>query len=446
MNITIFTIGSRGDVQPYVALGRRLQSAGHRVAIATYAYYRDFIEAYGLAIRPFPGNPQELMSSSIAREWVSSQKNPVRFIRSFIELTKTQLEPMFSVGTGICADADLILYSDLGLVGQHMAEYFDTPSIQTHLQPFGLTREFPAVGSPPWLRLGGTYNRFSHLLTDQVMWQPFRSHVNEWRQAQLRLPPAPFFGPYRQLKKKQQPVFSAFSPTVVPKPADWASWHHVTGYWFLPPPPGWTPPQDLVDFIQAGPPPVYIGFGSMYDGNPHALTQMVLSAVQRAGVRVVLSSGWGGFAAADLPENAFVLSSIPHEWLFPNMAAVVHHGGAGTTAAGLRAGVPNIVVPYFADQYFWGKRVHRLGVGPKPIARQRLNEDRLTAVLQQATQSATMKQQAADIGRRIRAEDGTGVALSLIERYMEQGIVTGVQKRWRPVPRSPRLRRYLRFR
>ena len=441
MNITIFTIGSQGDVQPYVALGCRLQAAGHTVSIATYSFYRDFIESYGLAIRPFPGDPRELMSSSVAREWVASQQNPVRFIRAFIELTKSQLEPLFT-SAAICEDdTDLIIYSDLGVVGQHVAEYLDIPSVQTHLQPFGYTREFPAVGSPPWLRLGGTYNRISHILTDQVMWQPFRSTVNEWRQEELSLPPAPFFGPYKQLKRQQQLVLSAFSPTVVPKPADWPSWHKITGYWFLPPPLRWTPPPGLLAFLDAGPPPVYIGFGSMFDDDPQSLAKMVLAAVNRAGLRVVLSSGWGGLSADNLPDNVFMISSVPHEWLFPKMVAVVHHGGAGTTSAGLRAGVPSVVIPYFADQHFWGNRVDELGVGPKPVARRKL-----TAVLQQATQDSQIQKMAEQIGRQIRAEDGPGVAISHIERYFEQGVAEVSQRKWRPYSRSPRIRRYLRFR
>lgn len=445
MNITIFTIGSRGDVQPYVSLGCRLQEAGHTVSIATYGFYRQFIEAYGLRIRPFPGNPQELMSSSIAREWVASQQNPVRFIRAFIALTKSQLEPMFT-SASICEDTDLIVYSDLGVVGYHVAEYLGIPSISTHLQPFGLTREFPAVGSPPWLRLGGTYNRISHLLTGQVMWQPFRASVNEWRREQLSLPPVPFWGPYRRLRRQQQPVLSAFSATVVPKPADWTSRHRITGYWFLPPPPGWTPPQTLLDFLAAGPAPVYIGFGSMFDGDPIALTELVLSAVQRAGVRVVLSSGWGSLVAGNLPDDVYMVSSVPHEWLFPQMAAVAHHGGAGTTAAGLRAGVPSAVIPYFADQHFWGNRIYGLGVGPRPVARRRLTVDRLTAVLHQVTQNVQIRKRAANVGRKIRAEDGPGVALSLIEAYFERGAVELPKRKWRPYPRSPRIRRILRFR
>ena len=446
MKITIFTIGSRGDVQPYVALGCRLQVAGHEVSIATYEYYRAFIESYGLAIRPFPGDPRELMASPVARKWVASQQNPVRFIRAFIELTRTQLEPLFNSAAICDHDTDLIIYSDLGVVGQHVAEYLGIPSIKTHLQPFGYTREFPAVGSPPGIKLGGAYNRISHILTDQVMWQPFRSTVNEWRREELSLPPTPFFGPYRQLKRQQQLVLSAFSPTVVPKPADWKPWHNITGYWFLPAPPGWSPQPGLLDFLDAGPPPVYIGFGSMYDGNPEALSNMVLSAVNRLDLRVILSAGWGGLSTEDLPDNVCMIRSAPHEWLFPKMAAVVHHGGAGTTAAGLRAGVPSVVIPYFADQHFWGNRVYRLGVGPKPAARRKLTEDKLTAVLAQVTQNRQMQANAAYIGRQIRAEDGPGEAIALIENYMERGQIEPPQRRWRSIPRPPRISRYLRFR
>lgn len=425
MHITILTIGSRGDIQPYVALGRGLQAAGHQVRIATYEYYRELVESFGMTLAPLTGHPKQIMASKEGRAWLESYQNPLRFVRSFIALTRPHLEPIFADSLKACRGTDLIIYSLLGVAGYHVAEYYRVPAIPTQLLPFGPTRDFASVGSPTWLKLGPGFNYISHLLTDQVMWQPFRQAVNQWRQEALGLEPVPFFGPFRQLKQRKVPVLFAYSPTIVPKPRDWPAEHVVTGYWFLPESPGWQPREELAAFLAAGPPPVYIGFGSMVDRDPHALTEMLLTAVRRNKLRAVLSSGWADLMPKSLPDGVFVLSDVPHAWLFPRMAAVVHHGGAGTTAAGLRAGVPSAAVPFFADQHFWGWRLHRLGVGPAPAARATLTVDQLTDLLRDLTTNEQIRLQAAEIGRQIRAEDGVAAAVSLIEAYATHGSLSG---------------------
>ena len=191
----------------------------------------------------------------------------------------------------------------------------------------------------------------------------------------------------------------------------------MTGYWFLDPSIEWTPPADLVDFLQSGTPPIYIGFGSMGNRKPEETTRIALKALAMTGQRGVLAAGWGGLSQTDLPETVHMISSIPHSWLFPRMAAVVHHGGAGTTAAGLRAGIPSIVVPFFGDQPFWGQRVAKLGVGPVPIPKRQLSAERLTAAINQAVQNRPMRNQAAALGEQIRAEDGIAQAVSIIQHY-----------------------------
>lgn len=418
--ITIITIGSRGDVQPYVALGRGLKTAGFQVAIATYPYFRDLIEAHGLTLKPLRGDPKEILGSDLGQQWVGSQQNPLQFARTFIQLTKPRLEPLMQDALEVLADADLILYSDLGIVGYHVAEHFGTPAIETHLQPFGATTAFPSVGSPPWLWLGSWGNYFSHMATDQVLWQPFRTLVNELRRDYLNLPPETFFGPFRKIKQSGNPMLYAFSPHVLPKPADWKRWRKITGYWVLPPEPDWQPDPQLVDFLADGEPPVYIGFGSMTDQNPEQLVEMILTAVSRTNTRLLLSSGWAGLTASDLPDRAFLLGNVPHEWLLPKTAAVIHHGGAGTTAAGLRSGRPSLALPYFADQYFWANRIHALGAGPKPFNRSQLTVDRLVHALAQLTRNVTMQQRAADIGRLLQNERGVETAVSHIKTFLQK--------------------------
>jgi UDP:flavonoid glycosyltransferase YjiC (YdhE family) len=191
----------------------------------------------------------------------------------------------------------------------------------------------------------------------------------------------------------------------------------MTGYWFLDRPQGWQPPAALVDFLQAGPPPVVVGFGSITVRDPEETTVLVLSALRAARQRGLLLTGWGGLSQADLPDDVFKLEAVPHDWLFPRAAAVVHHGGAGTTAAALRAGVPSIVVPNFMDQPFWAQRVVALGAGPRPIPRNRLNAARLSAALRAAVEDESFRARAAAVGRRLRAEDGVGRAVEAFERH-----------------------------
>jgi UDP:flavonoid glycosyltransferase YjiC (YdhE family) len=221
------------------------------------------------------------------------------------------------------------------------------------------------------------------------------------------------------MRRQRYPILYGFSPTVVPKPADWGERIHVTGYWFLERPSDWQPPADVADFIRSGPPPVYVGFGSMGNRDPREVTEIVLDALDRCRQRGVILTGWGGLSRADLPDNVFGIESMPFDWLFPRMSAVVHHGGAGTTSAGLRAGVPSVIVPFFADQPFWAERVCRLGVGPGPVHRKRLTAERLARAISIAVNDSRMRDRAGEIGERIRGEDGVAAAVHFIDRYLE---------------------------
>ena len=253
-------------------------------------------------------------------------------------------------------------------------------------------------------------------MAQQMMWQTTRGADNKARADILKMQPAPFLGPFSTLNGQGQIILNGYSPQVIPLAKDWADYIHVTGYWFLDPPQGWEPPIDLVHFLQAGPPPVYIGFGSMPSRKPEEAANLVLQALARSGQRGVLSAGWGGLKNDDLPKTVCMVGSLPHSWLFPQMAAVVHHGGAGTTAAGLSAGVPSIVTPFFGDQPFWAQRVYELGVGPKPIARKALSVERLAEAIRSAVTDTAMREKAADLGKRIRAENGVARAVEVIEQ------------------------------
>jgi sterol 3beta-glucosyltransferase len=198
---------------------------------------------------------------------------------------------------------------------------------------------------------------------------------------------------------------------------------HVTGYWFLDRKTDWQPPAELVRFLEAGTPPVYVGFGSMSGTKAQERAKIVLEALDQTGQRGLLASGWGGLQAADLPDSVFMLEQVPHDWLFPQVSAVVHHGGAGTTAAGLRAGKPTLIVPFIADQPFWGKVVDEAGLGPQPIPQKKLTATTLSAAIRQMVSEDDMRRRAEAVGEKIRAEDGIGSAVQLISREVGQPVI-----------------------
>jgi UDP:flavonoid glycosyltransferase YjiC (YdhE family) len=231
----------------------------------------------------------------------------------------------------------------------------------------------------------------------------------------LELPAAPFFGAYNSPHLQRFPVLYGFSPSIINPPSDWQN-THVTGYWFLDEDPNWTPSKDLMDFLLEGAPPVFIGFGSMGNRNPEATADLVLQAIAIAGQRAILQSGWGGLSKRDLPDTVFILDSIPHSFIFPYMAAVVHHGGAGTTSAALRAGVPSIVIPFFGDQPFWGNRIAELGCGTEPIPRKKLTAENLAEAIQMAVTDRSTCETAANLGEKIRAENGIAKAVAIVNQ------------------------------
>ncbi len=416
MRVTLLTIGSRGDVQPYIALALALKAAGHSVLLATHREFEQMARERGLDFAPVSGSPQELLGTADGQAWLESGSNPLQFVRMLHRLAEAFMADLVQDGLNATDRADALIVSTLGLfVGQMLADKRNLPLIPAPLQPLQPNWALPTSMFPPLFArtpLAAPYNRASYFLGRHLMWWLFGGVTNHLRRDQLGL---------RTTTSREwmlppgQTVLYGFSQSVVPKPAQWGPNAHVCGYWFLDALPDFTPPPALVGFLGAGPPPVYVGFGSMKNRDPQAATALVLDALKRAGQRGILLTGWGGLTSADLPETVYQLDAIPHDWLFPQMAAVVHHGGIGTTAAGLRAGVPSILTPFFADQPLWGSIVYRLGVGPKPIPNARLTADKLARAIEQAVSDPGMRVRAAALGAKLRSEDGTGVAVRAFE-------------------------------
>ena len=411
------TIGSRGDVQPYIALGLGLQKEGHPVRLIATQDFETQVKSHGLEFWPIRGNSQESIEGKEWRE-VSEKGNIIIIMNQLIKHALRSAIEWMEDARIACQGMDLLITGSVGLsIAISLAEKYHLPLLQAHLIPITPTKTFPSLLVPQTLpNLGGAFNLISNRLTQQMMIQASRPMLNQARQKVLGLPRASLFDPTPACISKNFPTLYGFSPSVIPAPTDWSAENHVTGYWFLDAVDDWTPPSTLLKFLQAGPPPIYIGFGSMSSRNPQETADLVIEAVKKTNQRALLFSGWGGLHKEDLPDSILMLDSTPHDWLFPRVSAVVHHGGAGTTAAGLRAGVPSIVIPFLIDQPFWGKRVYDLGVGPAPIPRSKLPVDKLAQAIQETVTNAAMRQRATDLGAKIQAEDGIANAVEIIQQ------------------------------
>jgi sterol 3beta-glucosyltransferase len=413
VKILILTVGSRGDVQPYVALGAGLKAAGHAVTLATLGAFAPAATEHGLSFQPLRGEFLELLQTPEGKAALVGKGNPLTLLRQVTPMLRRILDDALAASEG----AELVLYHPKALAGYSIAEKFGIPGVLALPLPlYSPTMAFP---SPilPVANLGPTLNRLSHRVMVTLATASVRGIVNRWRKEALGLPPV-----RDELTLHGQPLLRlyGYSPAVLPTPAEWGESSVATGYWFLERPQGWEPPTSLRAFLSSGPPPVYVGFGSMPTQDAARTTRTVLAALEGAGQRGVLATGWGGLAASDLPASVYMLDEAPHDWLFPQMAAVVHHGGAGTTAAGLRAGRPTVICPFFGDQPFWGRRVAALGVGPQPIPQRRLTVDALSAAIQAAVSDPAMRSRAEALGAAIRAEDGVGQAAARIEAHVAQ--------------------------
>jgi len=418
MHIAIIALGSRGDVQPFIALGKGLQAAGHTLRLVTHENYEKLVKIHGLDFWPVRGNVQEYAETPEMRALLE-KGNFIAVMGYAAKAAKEAALGWAEGGFQACQGMDLLIGGFGGLfIGLALAEKLKLPLLQAHYVPFTPTREFPGALFPQSIaKLGGAANKLSHHLTRQIMWQQGRSADEAARRQVLGLSTAPFFGPYHAAPMQHTPILYGFSPSVIAKPADWGENIHITGYWFLESEDDWAPSMALEKFLQRGSPPIYIGFGSMSSRKPEETASLILQSLEQTGQRAILLSGWNGIQIEDLPDTVFVADSIPHDWLFERVAAVVHHGGAGTTAAGLRAGLPTIIIPFFADQPFWGQRVVDLGVGPQPIPRQKLTVERLASAIQMAVSDSTMRQKAAALGEKIQTEDGIGQAVEIIQEF-----------------------------
>lgn len=417
MNILILSYGTRGDVQPYVALGRGLVARGHRVTVATASRFEGFVTGHGLGFAPLSDAMLAILDTDEGRAMLENTQTAGQTLWRTVSMLP-KVGPMQRQLVADCwraadvAQPDLIVFHPKAYAAPAIAEKRGVPVVLGLLMPMVVPTAsepmmgFPDLHSPGW-------NRMSYRLVNRLMSVSAGKHVRRTR-AEHGLPRQRRFDITRSPDGGPMPVLHAVSPSVLPRPDDWPAHARMCGYWFLDDP-DYTPPAALAAFLAAGPPPVYVGFGSMAGRTPARHARTVVESLERTGLRGVIATGWGGLAPGDLPDTILQIDAAPHGWLFPRMAAVVHHGGAGTTAAALRAGRPQVVVPFFGDQPWWAGKMQALGVAPPPVQQKALTVEALTRALHSTTTDPAIAAAAGALAARLRAEDGVAQAVADIE-------------------------------
>lgn len=430
LSIAILIVGSRGDVQPFLPIARRLARDGHRVRIASHAVFRDFVESHGIEFFPLAADPRELMEYMVMTggklipvhldqllEQVPRKRDVMAQILASTWAACTEPDPGHPGTPPFVADAVIANPPCQGHI--HAAEALQAPLHIMFTMPWSPTRAFPHPFTHTISDVHqGLRNVLSFEVFDLLTWLGISDLVNEFRERTLGLERV-HLGAHGAslLHHLGVPHTYLWSAGVLPKPDDWGPHIEVAGFVFLDEMDRFTPPQSLQDFLAAGDPPVYVGFGSVPAPDPAALTATIFDGLKRAGVRGLVARGWAQLGAGSIPAHVHLVDEVPHDWLFPRCAAVCHHGGAGTTAVGLRYGLPTIIVPFFGDQYFWGGIVSASGAGPPPVPIGTLTAAALAEAITFALQPAVCARAAA-LGERVRAEKGDEEAVVAFYRRL----------------------------
>jgi UDP:flavonoid glycosyltransferase YjiC (YdhE family) len=418
--ITILTSGTRGDLQPLVALGRGLQRRGYDVHVLTHEPFRQLITEQGLEFVPLDGNPNELFFHPEFRAALTYNGGLFRSARgtlNYLRAARPLFARMLSSAWQGCQGSDALIITLPTTWGDQIAESLGIPCVWALTQPLGRTAAFPSPLQPFDVTLGPAYNRLTHTIAEHVVWQPWRDILDDWRRTTLGLARLRSVSWAARTATRGDLFLFGFSLQIVPRPADWPDRYHVTGYWLLEHAADWQPAPELLDFLSVGPPPLYVGFGGAAAELDEQFVAHVLRGLALSGQRAILNIGARSHDH-NLAPTIYLLDSVPHDWLFPRLSAAVHHGGAGTVAAALRAGIPSICVPFGADQFFWSSRIARLKCGPAPIPARRLTAKRLAEAIDAATHDAIFKQRASMLGQQIGAEQGVERAVALIEAHL----------------------------
>ncbi|OIT27113.1 PREDICTED: sterol 3-beta-glucosyltransferase UGT80A2-like [Nicotiana attenuata] len=418
IQIAMLIVGTRGDVQPFIAIGKRLQDFGHRVRLATHANFKEFVLTAGLEFYPLGGDPKVLAGYMVKNKgFLPSGPSEIPVQRNQLkDIINSLLSPCIEsdMDTGVPFKADAIIANPPAYGHTHVAEALKIPIHIFFTMPWTPTSEFPhplsRVKQPAGYRL-------SYQIVDSLIWLGIRDMINDTRKRKLKLRPVTYLSG-SQGSELDIPHGYIWSPHLVPKPKDWGSKVDVVGFCFLDLASGYEPPESLVNWLNAGQKPIYIGFGSLPVQGPEKMTQVIVEALELTGQRGIINKGWGGLGnLAEPKDSVYLLDNCPHDWLFLQCSAVVHHGGAGTTAAGLKAACPTTVVPFFGDQPFWGERVHARGVGPPPIPIDEFSLPKLVDAINFML-DPKVKERAVELAKAMENEDGVTGAVKAFFKHL----------------------------
>jgi UDP:flavonoid glycosyltransferase YjiC (YdhE family) len=420
MRLSLFGVGTTGDVLPLALLGAVLQRRGHEVSVATYADFAPLLARHGLRHVVVPGESRRILVKQVRLDHALL---PLRLLRMRKRAPQVR-DFLFRLADAFLAagrDADAIVFASTAAFGASIAEYRDIPSVHVAFTPLTATGAFPYFACPVRLPPGWA-NRATHRIGAAMASLPYRAVFNDWRRERLGLPPLP---PGPLFARHDQPTLYGFAAAVLPRPADWGKLVAIGGSLQPPVPDGFTPPPALAAFLRDGPPPVYVGFGSMVTADPARTMAVVLGALARLGVRAVLRHDGTALSAPRAGAQVCWIDDVPHAWLFPRMGCVVHHGGNGTAGAAVAAGVPQVIVPHIGDQFFWGRRMARLGVAPPPLPVRHLSAARLADRIRTALECPLMRQRASELARLQRADRGADAAADFIETTLQPSAALG---------------------
>ena len=417
LKVAIVTWGSRGDFQPYLALATAFQRAGHevRLGIQPLAGFTELAATHGLELISLaPAAGEEYLRTADAAIKLS---DPVRAVRLILDdLLLPAFEQMHARCVELAGWADVMICHFLQIAGRTAAETTGTPCITGTLVPTQIpTGSRPPEGLPS---LGRRINRAAWGLAGGYMNKAWLSPINRARESVS-------LGPLDDVASRgfysSEMNLVAVSPTVFPRPRDWPPRHRMTGFWLLDPPANWTPPAEVAEFLSTGPAPIAVGFGSMTTADNDHLTTTVLEAIELAGVRAVLDPGMAELGDRSLPDGVILGRDVGHAWLLPRVAAIVHHGGMGTSAAAFHSGVPSVVVPHVFDQFTWARLAAELGVAPPPVPFSRLTAPSLAAAISAAVGDQSYRSSGRALREKLELEDGAGTAVGLVEDFLAHG-------------------------
>jgi sterol 3beta-glucosyltransferase len=421
MKIAITTVGTRGDLQPYIALGLGLKSLGYDVQIVSAKNEASFVRNYGLDFYALDVDIQKIMEGGEVQE-MAKGSNPVKFIIGHLKGSKSLKELMIKTQGEIwnaCQDADLVVFHPGMPLGFFLAKEKNKKAVLATPFPVVSTKEYPSILFYALPKLGSYYNLLTHFIFDKVFWALAKSPIKAFWAKNIKTKANFSTSALQQQMATGQIVLNGYSELLFAQPQQWPDNIHTTGSWIIETEPDFLPPTELNDFIDNGPMPIYIGFGSMKALDSFGDTlAIIIEALTITKQRAVVGLGWTKNSYTQkLPDSVFLIDSVPHTWLFAKMKMVVHHGGAGTTATGLRAGKPTIIIPHNADQPAWGQRVFELGVGAKPIQKYKLTADKLAnAILFAAAPHIVAN--AEELGQKLRNENGVQKAAQIIDKLM----------------------------